>query len=136
MSTEQPFALSWAYSPCPNDTYIFYALAHNKLAGRPVMRIPHLCDIAELNDLARRGAYDVIKISAAIYPEVAGEYQILASGGAFGVGVGPILVARDLSLPKKNNGEWQYQGFLQQQIYCCPIFTLKWCSVPLASFLK
>lgn len=107
MSTEHPFALSWAYSPCPNDTYIFYALAHNKFARQPAMRTPHLCDIAELNDLARRGTYDVIKISAAIYPEVAGEYQILASGGAFGVGVGPILVARELSdLPAKKE-QWR-----------------------------
>ena len=104
MSVSPSSSLTWAFSPCPNDTYIFYAYAHRKLTQLPVMAQPHLCDIAALNDFARRGTFDVLKISAAVYLEVAKEYQILASGGAFGRGVGPILVARnktDLLLKKE-----------------------------------
>lgn len=104
MSMQDHLPLSWAYSPCPNDTYIFYAYAHNKLAGTPKMEEPYLCDIAELNEGARLRKFDVIKLSAAVYPEVAHEYQILATGGAFGIGVGPILVARkDEALKAKKN---------------------------------
>ena len=107
MSTVAYPPLSWAYSPCPNDTYIFYAYAHNKLAKQPAMGEPHLCDIAELNRFARHGAFDLIKISAAVYPEVADEYQILATGGAFGVGVGPILVAREKTASSAKKESWK-----------------------------
>lgn len=97
--------LQWAYSTCPNDTFIFYALANQKLVYGAIQP-PHLCDIAELNTFARRGDYDIIKISAALYPEIATEYQILSVGGAFGVGVGPIFVkVRGKELPESES-QW------------------------------
>lgn len=95
-------SLTWAYSPCPNDTYIFYALAHNLLPAYASIVSPHLADIAELNQSARNATYDVVKISAALYPEIASQYQILATGGAFGKEVGPIFVKRrGVTLPSE-----------------------------------
>lgn len=87
-------SITWAYSPCPNDTYIFGALANGLLPDWPMISQPMLADIAELNQLAEEANFDVIKISAAAYPLVYQLYQILDCGGALGNGVGPLVVAR------------------------------------------
>ena len=49
-------------------------------------------DVESLNGRARAQEYDVIKISYATYPLVAGQYELLPSGGALGRGVGPLLL--------------------------------------------
>ena len=43
--------LSLGYSPCPNDTYVFYALVHGRLEGAPKVR-EVLEDIETLNGMA------------------------------------------------------------------------------------
>ena len=86
--------LQWAYSPCPNDTFIFGALAGGKLPNTHSIPEPQLLDIEQLNTLAQQGSADVIKVSAALYAEVQESYQILPAGSALGYGVGPLLVAR------------------------------------------
>ncbi len=86
--------LLWAFSPCPNDTFIFEALVEGKLNGYTQIRKPMLLDIRQLNELADKGTVDVVKISAAHYRHVEDRYQMLDSGAAMGFGVGPLLVAR------------------------------------------
>jgi 1,4-dihydroxy-6-naphthoate synthase len=90
--------LTIAYSPCPNDTFMFHRLA----AGR--LRLPghdlqvHLHDVETLNRLALDGVYDVTKVSMAAYLKVREEYELLNVGAAVAWGAGPVLVAkRDLS---------------------------------------
>ena len=97
MSTQ---ALTLAYSTCPNDTFVFHALAHGLLGavgqaacGAPLPRVL-LADIEELNALALAGGADVCKISAALWPLVRQDYTLLASGAALGRGNGPVLVTR------------------------------------------
>lgn len=91
--------LSWAYSTCPNDTFVFGALALGLLVDYAI-RTPYLGDIQQLNALALAGEPDVVKISAALYPKVAKRYELLPVGSAFGIGLGPILVKRQgVSLP-------------------------------------
>jgi len=85
--------LSFAFSPCPNDTFAFHALVHGLVDGPAVK--PRLEDIEALNDLAERGAADLVKISVAAYGRVAERYALLRSGGAAGFGTGPVLVARE-----------------------------------------
>lgn len=83
-----------AYSPCPNDTYIFAALTNRMLPTEPVVRV-HLADIDDLNSAAERGEYDLTKVSYGAIPYLMGEYRILRAGGALGRGCGPLVVARD-----------------------------------------
>ena len=40
--------ISLGYSPCPNDTYIFYGLVHNTIEGAPQFQ-EILKDIETLN---------------------------------------------------------------------------------------
>jgi len=91
-------ALTLAYSPCPNDTYIFAALTNGLLDGAPAVSV-HLADIDELNDAAAHGRFELIKVSYGAIPFFADRYRILRSGGAVGRGCGPLLVARPDSSP-------------------------------------
>ena len=82
---------SIAYSPCPNDTFVFHAWAHGLLPDAPPLDVT-LADIDVTNDLAGRGQLDVLKISYAALPWVLDEYALLPSGGAVGRGCGPLLL--------------------------------------------
>lgn len=92
---------SLAYSPCPNDTYIFAALTNGLLPDAPRVEAV-LDDVETLNAAARRGRYALTKVSYGAIPYLLDRYRILRSGGALGRGCGPLLVARprpDGSLP-------------------------------------
>ncbi|RDI95875.1 1,4-dihydroxy-6-naphthoate synthase [Meiothermus sp. QL-1] len=81
------------YSFCPNDTFIFYALAHGKIP-LPFPIEEELEDVETLNRWALEGRLPLTKISYAAYGHLREQYVALRSGGALGRGVGPLLVAR------------------------------------------
>ncbi|HND21288.1 MAG TPA: 1,4-dihydroxy-6-naphthoate synthase [Acidobacteriota bacterium] len=87
--------LTLGYSPCPNDTSIFGALALG-LVQLPGLDFEiRLEDVETLNQLAKAGTLDVTKISyAALADGLLEEYQLLASGGALGRGCGPLIISR------------------------------------------
>ncbi|MBC3842877.1 1,4-dihydroxy-6-naphthoate synthase [Streptacidiphilus sp. 4-A2] len=83
--------LSTAYSPCPNDTFVFHAWAHGLVPGGLTPQVT-FADIDVTNGLAERGALDVLKISYAALPYVLDEYVLLPCGGALGRGCGPLVL--------------------------------------------
>ncbi|MDQ2872157.1 MAG: 1,4-dihydroxy-6-naphthoate synthase [Candidatus Eremiobacteraeota bacterium] len=85
--------LTLAYSPCPNDTYIFAALTNGLLQDVPAVRVA-LEDVENLNSSAMRGDYELTKVSYGAIPVLMDKYRILRAGGAMGRGCGPLLVAR------------------------------------------
>lgn len=85
--------LTLAFSPCPNDTFIFDALVQGKIDTEGLQFEPVLEDVQQLNQWAMEGRYDITKISYGVYPQLAASYQILHSGSALGKGVGPLLIA-------------------------------------------
>ena len=87
--------LSLGFSPCPNDTFIFDALVNKKIDTQGIDFIVQLEDVQTLNNLARGGNLDISKISYGVLPLVLNEYIVLNSGGALGVGVGPLLIAKN-----------------------------------------
>ncbi len=82
-----------AYSPCPNDTYIFAALANGLLDGAPHVDAV-LDDVEALNVAAREGRYELTKVSYGAIPFLLDRYRVLRAGGALGRGCGPLVVAR------------------------------------------
>jgi 1,4-dihydroxy-6-naphthoate synthase len=82
-----------AYSPCPNDTYIFAALTNGLLSDAPPVRV-HFADIEELNRAASRAEYELTKVSYGAIPYLMRDYRILRAGGALGRGCGPLVVTR------------------------------------------
>lgn len=85
--------LSLAYSPCPNDTYVFAAWANALLEDAPPVRV-HLEDVENLNNSALKADYELTKVSYGAIPMLTKNYRILRSGGALGRGCGPLLVAK------------------------------------------
>jgi 1,4-dihydroxy-6-naphthoate synthase len=86
--------LTIGYSPCPNDTYIFYALVHGKIEVPGITVRERLEDVETLNQLALEGALDLTKTSYHAMGLLRDRYALLRSGGALGRGCGPLIVAR------------------------------------------
>ncbi|MEU4493146.1 1,4-dihydroxy-6-naphthoate synthase [Streptomyces sp. NPDC023998] len=86
--------LQIAYSPCPNDTFVFDAWAHGRVPGAPAIDVT-FADIDITNGMAERGESDVLKVSYAVLPWVLGEYALLPCGGALGRGCGPLVLTRE-----------------------------------------
>ncbi len=84
------------FSPCPNDTFIFGPLVHGKIEC-PYEFTVQLEDIERLNQIALEESPDLIKVSAALYPQLKDRYTLLDAGSAMGKGVGPLLVTRSKS---------------------------------------
>ncbi|MFD7645027.1 1,4-dihydroxy-6-naphthoate synthase [Kitasatospora sp. NPDC059795] len=84
-------SLSVAYSPCPNDTFVFHAWAHGLVVGAETPEV-RFADIDITNGLAERGELDVLKISYGQLPWVLDEYALLPCGGALGRGCGPLVL--------------------------------------------
>ncbi|NLK51590.1 MAG: 1,4-dihydroxy-6-naphthoate synthase [Syntrophomonadaceae bacterium] len=81
-----------AFSPCPNDTFIFHAWVHGLIPGAPKLEVTY-ADIDLTNSMAAGpNGPEVIKISYAALPWVLSEYALLPCGGALGRGCGPLLL--------------------------------------------
>src|SRR5438034_3029983 len=81
------------HSPDPDDAFMFYALAHNKLATGDLVFRHELQDIETLNRRALKGELEVSAVSIHAYAYLADRYALLASGSSMGDGYGPRLVA-------------------------------------------
>jgi 1,4-dihydroxy-6-naphthoate synthase len=85
--------LQLAYSPCPNDTFIFTPWVEGHVPDAPPV-VERFEDIDTLNQIALRGEPDVVKVSFHALGHLRDRYCLLRSGGALGRGCGPLVVAR------------------------------------------
>lgn len=90
-------------SPCPNDTFIFYAMIHGLVDCEGLSFEVCFEDIEHLNSRAINSTLpDVIKLSYAALPLVGENYRPLEVGGALGYGNGPVLVAKKADIDLRN----------------------------------
>ncbi len=89
-----PQSLSLAYSTCPNDTFIFYAIAHGLVNCGGLSYNITLEDVETLNLNAIEQRYDITKLSFAALGFLQDSYGLLRTGAALGRGCGPLIVAR------------------------------------------
>jgi 1,4-dihydroxy-6-naphthoate synthase len=87
--------LSIGYSPCPNDTFIFYALIHGKVDTKNLSFKELLLDVETLNQKALQAELDLTKISYHAFGHVHKKYCLLRSGGALGRACGPLVIAKN-----------------------------------------
>ncbi len=85
--------LTLAFSPCPNDTFMFYALLHQKVDCEGLDFSFVTDDVETLNQRAMEGIYPVSKISYHAYLYLTEKYCMLQSGSALGFGTGPLLIS-------------------------------------------
>lgn len=86
---------SIGFSPCPNDTFIFDALIHERINVGTTHFSPQLLDVEALNKAASSSLLDVTKLSYSAFAFVSEDYQILPSGSALGRGCGPLIVSKN-----------------------------------------
>jgi 1,4-dihydroxy-6-naphthoate synthase len=82
------------HSPDPDDAFMFYALAHDKLDTGDLQFRHELQDIETLNRRALRGELEVTAVSIHAYAYLLDRYALLPSGCSMGDRYGPMVVAR------------------------------------------
>ena len=87
--------LSLGFSPCPNDTFIFDALIHQKIDTEGLSFDVVFDDVETLNQKAFRAELDITKLSFHAYAYLTEKYVLLNAGSALGFGVGPLLICEN-----------------------------------------
>ena len=84
----------FGHSPDADDAFMFCGLAKEivKVEGYTVGH--KMADIQTLNELSESGELPVTAISAAHYPKIAAQYQIMSCGASVGRNYGPVVVSR------------------------------------------
>ena len=90
--TKNTFTLG--HSPDPDDAFMFYAIAENKIDLRGYRFDHRLEDIQTLNERALRGELHISAISIHAYAYAADKYALLLCGASMGDGYGPIVVRK------------------------------------------
>jgi 1,4-dihydroxy-6-naphthoate synthase len=103
--------LSLAYSPCPNDTFLFYHLVHSPILKNFKLN-EVLQDVEKLNQAALVARFDFTKLSFFAYFHVMDNYEILNTGSALGRGCGPLLVQRKGNKSNPKNKKILVPGLL------------------------
>jgi 1,4-dihydroxy-6-naphthoate synthase len=93
--SSQNKTLTVAYSPCPNDTFIFGAMVHGLVDTEGLSFNPVLDDVESLNRRAEREDVHITKLSYHALGHLVDRYALLNAGSALGRGCGPLLVARE-----------------------------------------
>lgn len=88
-------SISLGYSPCPNDTFIFYAMIHGKINTGNLQFNEVLLDVEALNQKALHSKLDVTKISYHAFGYLRDNYYLLRAGSALGRGCGPLVISRE-----------------------------------------
>ena len=106
------------HSPDPDDAFMFYAMAENKIDLRGYRFDHRLEDIQTLNERARRGELHISAISIHAYAYVASNYALLPCGASMGDGYGPVLVQKRSTLTSQLSTP--NAGFLHQRVIAVP----------------
>lgn len=87
-----------SFSPCPNDTFIFDALIHQKIDTEGLEFDVRYEDVETLNHSVFKQIPDISKLSFHAFAYSTEHYALLRAGSALGFGVGPLLISRDTQI--------------------------------------
>ena len=82
------------HSPDPDDAFMFYAMAANKIDLRGYRFEHQLEDIQTLNERAMRGELHISAVSIHAYAYVSDKYLLLPCGASMGDGYGPLVIEK------------------------------------------
>jgi 1,4-dihydroxy-6-naphthoate synthase len=88
------------HSPDPDDAFMFYALAREKIPTGEYRFEHELVDIETLNRRAFSGELELTALSLHAYAYLTDRYVLCTCGASMGEQYGPIVVARSGSSPK------------------------------------
>lgn len=84
-----------AHSPDPDDAFMFYALAKDRLDTGNYRFTHRLVDIETLNHKAFEGYYELTALSLHAYAFLHDKYMLCPCGASMGDNYGPMLVAKE-----------------------------------------
>jgi 5,8-dihydroxy-2-naphthoate synthase len=93
--------LSLAFSPCPNDCFMFDAIVNRRIDLEGLEFDVLLADVQALNDAAMAGEADVTKLSYHAFAHCADRYVLLDAGSALGRNCGPLLISKRAIAPEE-----------------------------------
>ena len=114
MASDIPEVFTLGHSPDPDDAFMFYALAADKIDTHGYKFQHILQDIETLNQRAERGELHISAISIGAVGYVLDKYALLPNGASMGDGYGPmVIVNKGTELPddvragdQQAVGEW------------------------------
>lgn len=133
--------MTLGFSPCPNDTYIFYALANRKIDLMGLDFDLIIRDVEVLNQLCLSKTLDISKVSSHAYYYLRDDYHFLRAGAVFGRGCGPLIVAnKEFSFDKPGLLKIGVPGklttaFLLMKLYIFSKFTSQFINVDNVDFV-
>ena len=89
--------ISIAHSPDSDDLCMFWALRHGIVSDTEFDFCINSFNTDILNSFALTSSHDVIAISAALYPQIENNYNILPHGASFARSYGPKLLSKNYS---------------------------------------
>jgi len=92
MPASEPTIFTLGHSPDPDDAFMFYAMAENKIDLRGYRFEHRLEDIQTLNERATRGELHISAISIHAFAYVSDRYALMPCGASMGDGYGPMIV--------------------------------------------
>ncbi|MBN1251353.1 MAG: 1,4-dihydroxy-6-naphthoate synthase [Bacteroidales bacterium] len=95
--------LKLGFSSCPNDTFIFDAMIHQRIDTEGLEFELFIADVEELNKSAFEHKIDITKISYHAYAYISDNYILLDSGSALGNNNGPLLISKHKIFPDEVN---------------------------------
>ena len=113
-------AFTLGHSPDPDDAFMFYAMAENKIDLRGYRFEHRLEDIQTLNERALRGELHISAISIHAFAYVSDRYALLPCGASMGDGYGPVLVALEAPNPKLQAPTSDVRQWLHEKTIAVP----------------
>ena len=113
------------HSPDPDDAFMFYAMAANKIDLRGYRFEHRLEDIQTLNERATRGELHISAISIHAFAFVSDRYALLPCGASMGDGYGPLIIRKRLTAnPAKrdptSNSDEESRAWLRERTIAVP----------------
>jgi len=97
MNTAREQLIRVGHSPDPDDTFMFYALAKDRIDTGPYRFQHELVDIETLNRRAFSGELELTALSLHAYAYLGNLYVLCPCGASMGDRYGPMVVAREKS---------------------------------------
>jgi 1,4-dihydroxy-6-naphthoate synthase len=109
------------HSPDPDDAFMFYGIAQNKIDLRGYEFDQRLEDIQTLNERCVREEIDISAISIHAYAYVSANYALLPCGASMGDGYGPMVIKkRSAEQSSPIRSEEQLRESLRSQVIAVP----------------
>ncbi len=108
------------HSPDPDDAFMFYAMAENKIDLRGYRFEHRLEDIQTLNERATRGELHISAISIHAFAYVSDRYALLPCGASMGDGYGPMVVAANTAGLATDASDEQIRAWLRTRKIAIP----------------